>query len=113
LDIKTGTVPNKKQLIDGNMPQLPLEAFIMQNNGFPIKISIKSQTPVLQFLQLKNNNVKLIEYSDSDADKMIQASVQKISQLFGRYSNDFEPYEYYETSDPKYKAYDDLARVDD
>ncbi|MBN1325152.1 MAG: PD-(D/E)XK nuclease family protein [Alphaproteobacteria bacterium] len=113
LDIKTGSAPSKKQLIDGMMPQLPLEAFIMQNNGFPINSSIKSKTPVLQFMQLKNNKVELIEYSYEVAQKMIDASVQKVSELFGRYSKDFESYEYYETSDVKYKAYDDLARVDD
>lgn len=113
LDIKTGSAPSEKQLLEGNMPQLPLEAFIMQNGGFPIISSVKSQTPVLQFLQLKNNRVELIEYSGDTAQKMIEASRQKISELFGRYSKDFEPYEYYETSDAKYKAYDDLARVDD
>jgi inactivated superfamily I helicase len=113
LDIKTGAAPGRRQLEEGNMPQLPLEAHIMQNNGFPIATSVKSQTPILRFLQLQSNNVKLIEYDAETAQKMIDAAVDKISQLFGRYSNDYEPYEYYETSDPKYKAYDDLARRDD
>lgn len=113
LDIKTGAAPSKRQLEEGNMPQLPLEAYIMQNGGFPIKTSIKSKTPIVQFLQLQNNNVKLIEYDEATTQKMIDGAVAKISQLFGRYSNDFEPYEYYETSDQKYKVYDDLARVDD
>ena len=100
LDIKTGAAPNKSQLEQGNMPQLPLEAFMRS-------------AMVMQFLQLQNNNVKLIEYSGPQLQKMIDVSVQKVSELFGRYSKDFEPYEYYETSDPKYKAYDDLARVKD
>jgi len=113
LDIKTGAAPSKKQLEEGMMPQLPLEAFMMQQGGFPIKSSYKSKTPVLQFLQLKNRKVETIEYFGEQAQKMIEASVQKVSELFGRYSNDFELYEYYETSDAKYKAYDDLARVDD
>ncbi len=100
LDIKTGAAPNKSQLEQGNMPQLPLEAFMRG-------------AQVMQFLQLQNNNVKLIEYSGDQAQNMINSSVQKVSELFGRYSKDAEPYEYYETSDPKYKAYDDLARAND
>jgi len=100
VDIKTGAVPNKSQLEQGNMPQLPLEAMMRG-------------AKIIQFLQLKNNDIKLIEYSGDQLQKMIDASVQKASELFGRYSKDFEPYEYYETSDPKYKAYDDLARVKD
>ncbi|MDR2413319.1 MAG: PD-(D/E)XK nuclease family protein [Rickettsiales bacterium] len=112
LDIKTGAAPSKKQLLDGNMPQLPLETYIMQNNGFPIKRTERGNI-IMQFLQLKNNDVRLIEYSDVDAQKMIDAAVQKVSELFGRYSNDYEPYEYRENSEPKYKEYDDLARIDD
>ena len=100
LDIKTGSVPNKSQLEQGNMPQLPLEAFMRG-------------AKVMQFLQLQNNNVKLIEYSGDQAQAMINSSVQKVSELFGRYSKDAEPYEYFDTSDPKYKAYDDLARAND
>lgn len=100
LDIKTGAAPNKSQLEQGNMPQLPLEAFMRG-------------AAIMQFLQLQNNNVKLIEYSGEQAQTIINSSVQKISELFGRYAKDAEPYEYYETSDPKYKAYDDLARAND
>jgi inactivated superfamily I helicase/RecB family exonuclease len=113
LDIKTGAAPSRRQLEEGNMPQLPLEAYIMQNGGFPIAASIKSRTPVMRFLQLQNNNVKLIEYDAATTQKMMDAAVAKVSQLFGRYSNDYEPYEYRETSDQKYKIYDDLARATD
>jgi len=100
LDIKTGSAPNKSQLEQGNMPQLPLEAYMRG-------------AKIIQFLQLKNNDVKLIEYSGEQAQAMIDTSVQKVSELFGRYSKDAEPYEYYENTDAKYKAYDDLARADD
>ncbi|NMA32521.1 MAG: hypothetical protein GX944_01155 [Alphaproteobacteria bacterium] len=100
MDIKTNTVPNKTQLEQGNMPQLPLEAYMCG-------------AKTIQFLQLKNNDIKLIEYSDEQLQTMIDASVQKISELFGRYGKDFEAYEYYETSNQRYKSYDDLARVKD
>lgn len=114
MDIKTGSAPSKKQLLDGTMPQLPLEAFIMQNNGFPLKMSDVSITPIIQFLQLKNGNPELIEYSDDIAREMIENSVQKVRELFGQYSTDkIASYEYREATGAKYHEYDDLARVSD
>ena len=114
MDIKTGTPPTKKQLMDGTMPQLPLEAFIMQNNGFPLKMRDVSITPIIQFLQLKNGNPELIEYSDEIAQSMIDNSVQKVRELFGQYSTDkIASYEYRESVGQKYHEFDDLARVGD
>ena len=114
MDIKTGSAPTKKQLLDGTMPQLPLEAFIMQNNGFPLKMQDVSITPIIQFLQLKNGNPELIEYSDEIAQEMINTSVQKVRELFGQYSTDkVAEYEYRESVGAKYHEFDDLARVDD
>ena len=114
MDIKTGTQPTKKQLMDGTMPQLPLEAFIMQNNGFPLKMRDISITPIIQFLQLKNGNPDLIEYGAEIAQSMIDNSVQKIRELFGQYSTDkVASYEYRESIGQKYHEFDDLARVSD
>lgn len=114
MDIKTGTPPTKKQLMDGTMPQLPLEAFIMQNNGFPLKMHDISITPIIQFLQLKNGNPELIEYSGEIAGAMIDNSVQKVRELFGQYSTDkIASYEYRESVGQKYHEFDDLARVGD
>lgn len=114
MDIKTGTPPTKKQLMDGTMPQLPLEAFIMQNNGFPLKMRDISITPIIQFLQLKNGNPDLIEYGAEIAQSMIDNSVQKIRELFGQYSTDkVASYEYRESVGQKYHEFDDLARVSD
>ncbi len=114
MDIKTGTPPTKKQLLDGTMPQLPLEAFIMQNDGFPLKMKDISITPIIQFLQLKNGNPDLIEYRDEIAQTMIDNSVQKVRELFGQYSTDkIASYEYRESVGAKYHEFDDLARVND
>lgn len=114
MDIKTGTPPTKKQLMDGTMPQLPLEAFIMQNNGFPLKMRDISITPIIQFLQLKNGDPDLIEYRAEIAQSMIDNSVQKIRELFGQYSTDkVASYEYRESVGQKYHEFDDLARVSD
>lgn len=113
LDIKTGDAPNKKQLLDGNMPQLPLEAFILQSGGFNINATNKSKTPVISFLQLKNNNVKIIEYDAETTKSMMDAAIEKTTNLFNMYSAGQAPYEYFENSEPKYRGYDDLARRND
>lgn len=114
MDIKTGGAPTKKQLLDGTMPQLPLEGYMMESSGFPIKMKNVSATPVLQFLQLKNGNLDLIEYRDDTAREMIDNTVQKVKELFGQYSGDsVVEYEYRESVGAKYHEWDDLARVDD
>ncbi len=111
-DIKTGAAPTKKQLLDATMPQIPLEGYIMQSGGFLVKNI--SNIPILQFLQLKKGDVQKFEYKDDEAQAMIDASVQKIKELFGQYSTDkIAAYEYRESVGAKYHEYDDLARVDD
>ncbi len=114
IDVKTGAAPNEKQLMLGNMPQLPIEAYMLKTGGFDIKNrTIKSNTPVIKFLQLQNNKIDVIDYTIIETDKMIMASIDKVSQLLGQYSKDFTPYEYYENKIQKYHEYADLARRDD
>jgi ATP-dependent helicase/nuclease subunit B len=104
IDIKTGSAPSRAQLIAGNMPQLPLEAFMLQKEQEQgTEISMK-------FLQLKNRDVKWIEYSGDEAKEMIDNTVQKVSELIGQYTRVDAAYEYRETGDAKYKEYDDLYR---
>ena len=100
--------------MDGTMPQIALEGYMMQNGGFPIKMKDVSVVPVLQFLQLKNGDLQLIEYKDDEAQAMIDNTVQKVRELFGQYSTDkVAEYEYREAVGAKYHEYDDLARVGD
>ena len=113
MDIKTGAAPSKSQLLDGNMPQLPLEAFMLQSDGFKIPTTVRSKTPIMAFLQLRNNDVKRIEYDAETTAQMINAAVDKTTQLFNIFCAGNAPYEYHETGDQKYKAYDDLARIGD
>jgi RecB family exonuclease len=113
LDIKTGAAPSKSQLQQGNMPQLPLEAYILQSGGFPIKMTECSRVPVMRFLQLRNNDACVIEYDRDTTQDMIKAAVDKVTELFNIYSAGGAGYEYRETGDQKYKIYDDLARITD
>lgn len=113
LDIKTGAAPTKSQLEQGNMPQLPLEAYMLQSGGFPIQTTERSRTPVMRFLQLRNNDARVIEYDADVTAQMMRAAVDKVTELFNIYSVGAAGYEYRETGDQKYKVYDDLARVKD
>ena len=113
MDIKTGTAPTESQLKSGTMPQLPLEALMLQSGGFKIPTSDRSKTPVMIFLQLQNNNVKPIEYDPDTTRLMIRAAVDKTTEMFNIFTAGNAPYEYHETGDNRYSAYDDLARVND
>ena len=113
LDIKTGAAPTKSQLAQGNMPQLPLEAYILQSGGFPIQTTLNSRTPIMRFLQLRNNDARVIEYDADATREMMFAAVDKVTELFNIYSAGGAGYEYRETGDAKYKQYDDLARIKD
>ena len=113
LDIKTGAAPTKSQLAQGNMPQLPLEAYILQSGGFPIQTTQNSRTPIMRFLQLRNNDARVIEYDADTTREMMRAAVDKVTELFNIYSAGGAGYEYRETGDQKYKQYDDLARIKD
>ena len=94
MDIKTGAAPSEKQLRDAAMPQLPLEAYMLQSGGFSIPTTVKSQTPVMRFLQLRNRDARLIDYDEDTTDIMIRNAVDRVSQLFGQYGRDGAPYEY-------------------
>lgn len=110
MDFKTGSAPNKSQLLSGNAPQLPLEALMLRSGGFKIKATENSKLPVMKFLQLKNNDVRTIEYDAGTTEMMIDAAITKVTELFNMYSAGGAPYEYFESSDSKYKQYDDFAR---
>lgn len=113
MDIKTGAAPTKSQLMDGTMPQLPLEAYMLQSGGFNIPTTAHSQTPAMIFLQLRNNDVQKIEYDSETTAQMIRAAVDKTTELVNIFSVGRAPYENRPTSDQKYRAYDDLARTRD
>lgn len=113
LDIKTGAAPKESQLKEGNMPQLPLEALMLKSGGFKIKTTKISQLPIMQFLQLKNGDVRLIEYDAETTQMMIEAAYNKTQELFQIYSAGGAEYENRPNSEQKYRNYDDLVRAYD
>ena len=86
---------------------------MLQWGGFPIRVTEKSRTPIMRFLQLKNNDARVIEYDADTTRNMMRAAVDKVTELFNIYSVGGAGYEYRETGDAKYKQYDDLARIKD
>ena len=113
LDIKTGTVPSKKQLADGTMPQLPLEAYMLQNHGFRFRTTVKSETPIMRFLQLKSGDARIINFDIEQTATAINAAYSKVTELFNMYSAGGAEYEYRRTGEQKYQEYDDFARADE
>ncbi len=113
LDIKTGAAPTNAQLAKGNMPQLPLEALMLSTGGFKIPTSEKSRTPIMQFLQLKNGDVRLIEYSSEQTAEMMRVAHERVQELFNIYSAGGAGYEYRPNTDQKYRGYDDFARAEE
>ena len=111
IDIKTGAAPSKNQLLDGNMPQLPLEAYMLQRGGFTECNA--APNPEMMFLQLRGGDTRTISYDAETTAEMIAATLDKITSLFNQYTAGAATYEYRVQSDAKYRAYDDLARSDD
>ena len=113
MDIKTGAAPTKSQLDKGNMPQLPIEAYMLQNGGFSLNVTEKSNAPVMKFLQLKHNDACVIDFDAATTQQMMNAAFDKVKEMIDIFLVGGAPYEYRQTKDIKYKIYDDFARVDD
>lgn len=113
IDIKTGAAPTKSKLQAGTMPQLPLEALMLQSGGFKIKTTQRSKTPAMMFLQLQNNHITPIEYTPAETQEFIDAAVKKTTEVFERFTVGRAAYENLPQSDIRYRAFDDLARSDD
>jgi hypothetical protein len=60
-----------------------------------------------------NPLVGAIVYDEETTQKMIDGAVARVTDLFNIYSAGGAPYQYLETNDMKYRAYDDLARIGD
>ena len=113
MDIKTGAAPSKSQLFNGNMPQLPIEAYMLKNGGFSLNVTEKSNAPVMKFLQLKHNDACVIDFDAATTQQMMNAAFDKVKEMIDIFLVGGAPYEYRQTKDIKYKIYDDFARVDD
>ena len=113
MDIKTGDMPTKSQLQDGMMPQLPLEAYMLKSGGFNVKMADPSKTPDMVFMYLKNSKEDMYWIDSEDVAGMMDAAIKKTKEVIDMFAVGNAPYEYRKLNGPKYKDFDDLARVDD
>ena len=86
---------------------------MLKNGGFAPYRANMSQMPTIEFLHLGTGCVESIQYDADTVDKMINASVAKVTELFNWYSAGGAPYKYMPTGDVKYQEYDDFARADE
>ncbi|MDR3208512.1 MAG: PD-(D/E)XK nuclease family protein [Rickettsiales bacterium] len=105
IDYKTGGVPSDSQLGLGKdenctMPQLPLEAKILRDNGAP---DVR-----MAFLSLRKNHAGLAEYTAEQTAKAISAVEKKLKVILN-----IEKYERPEYVEEKYSDFDDLCRAGD
>lgn len=114
MDIKTGKIPEESELEKGDKPQIPLEGYILQKNGFDNIELNTDKTPVLQFFQLKKDSKRIVSFSGEEAENMIQGSVNRIKELFAKYAKAGVEYEYAnEDQNGYYNDCDDFARHED
>ena len=111
VDIKTGAVPNNSQLNAGMMPQLPIEAVMLQTGKFKGQSTVPARM-MMKFVSLARGKCEMISYDGDDLSAKCDAAIAKTKEQFDVFSAGAAPYVYRETNIKKYKEYDDLARID-
>ena len=72
-----------------------------------------SKTPDMVFMYLKNSKEDMYWIDSEDVAGMMDAAIQKTKEVIDMFAVGNAPYEYRKLNGPKYKDFDDLARVDD
>ncbi|MBO4521050.1 MAG: double-strand break repair protein AddB [Alphaproteobacteria bacterium] len=114
IDYKTGEVPKEKTVVAGYSPQLPLEAAILQRDGFE-KIKGKT-TSALEYWKLKGaQDGGKISVLKEPVDSLAEKTLAHLIDLINTYDDEKTPY--LATPDTsvslKYNDYDHLARFDE
>lgn len=87
IDYKTGSTPGEKAVIQGYAPQLPIEALIAQNDGFP---NIKAnQINTMSYWKIGE---KVIELNKEKSKQSIENAFSKIKNLIEDFDNEDTPY---------------------
>lgn len=114
MDYKTGYAPSDKEVLSGYAPQLPLEALILNNNGFNIK---NAKTSSMLYLKLSSKDGKYITNIDKNIDEILDNTYKSLIEIVSKFYDENTPY----ISRPnpnklgdmikKYSDYNHLARV--
>lgn len=116
IDYKSGFIPSNSEVKDGLSPQLPLEAVILQEGGFPNieeckvenliywKVSGGGQEPV---------EVREISPRNISVEQLINDAAEGVKELSNYFSKEDSRYISYPRSDVKvtYSDYEHLSRV--
>ena len=114
IDYKTGLIPDENSIVAGYCPQLPLEAAILEHNGFE-KIKNKSVS-CLEYWQIKGkNDSNFIRKLKAPPEKLAQEALSHLKELISTYEDENTPY--LATPDLsvslRYNDYEHLARYDE
>jgi len=114
IDYKTGAPPSAKEVEAGFAPQLPLEAVILENDGF----EGLANGPVghLEYWQLKGSSPvgKITPATrKKPVEEVVKEALEGVAHLVSRFDDPATPYESRPVPDmaPKYSDYEHLARI--
>ena len=91
-DYKTGSAPEKKEVIAGYSPQLLLEAIILNNNGFK---AIKSNAKVCELKYLEVCKEKVVSFKNDDKldlDELLLKSFDALVSIIKKFEDENTPY---------------------
>lgn len=121
LDYKTGSPPSIKSVITGHAPQLPLEALILKNGGFPHIKTRNIQGLDYWKLAAQKENCKAIRVlkdtkeltAKKQAEEMAEQALTGITELVTTYRRQETPFSpgIISGQDKKYDDYAHLART--
>ena len=113
LDYKTGQVPSQKEVLAGYAPQLPLEALILSQGGFPDI----SPPPVSQLaywkLSAKEEDCQAVVLTEKQpADVLVQEALEGLKTLIHVFNQPETKYEACPVAgkEPTYNDYEHLSR---
>ena len=116
-DYKTGSVPKQKD-VETYSPQLPIEAIILQNQGFK-NIKIKPKYINFRYIKLDGKDKKTLpnKLNTSENDEIIKTTINNLKETISEFSKETTPYISRPNPDKTghlietYSEYTHLARV--
>ncbi|MBN2676050.1 MAG: PD-(D/E)XK nuclease family protein [Alphaproteobacteria bacterium] len=112
MDYKTGALPKPKDLMSGLSPQMPLEAYIVENGGFK---EISGEVSRLTYLRLgkgKDSDDKGEERVFKEIPEILEATLVRLKTHILAYEKETQAYTANrEDAKEKYKAYTYLERI--
>lgn len=110
VDYKTGGLPTRKEIEHGLMPQLPLEAAILQQGGFE---GINPQTSIgMRYMQLSGGQPAGM-LLDISGDDVIKKALESLQAMIRQYDHPEKPYLFCPNLEiaPTFSPYHHLSRI--